>query len=249
VSSTLVVAKDYKYSDGVWSNQVAETFQLVNEKRTSYIVSAGYITQQVQSEYSFYDRAAPASTTPETPPPYYFPDATFRYDPAYTLQLTAQGTTDYAASGSSSVQVTTADFNPATGQFDTTTTTVAGNAPRAITVNSAFTSLVQQPTAGTLIDGCIDEHFVSGKASLDLPWAETAEEVNRATRRQMQRDSAMVRRVALAANPLMKIGDTVRLVDQKRTVAASHMLTGKKITRNTETGAANMQLTLEFWVR
>jgi hypothetical protein len=249
MTATLIAARDYKYTDGRWARDVAESFQLVDEKRTDFVISAGYVTEQTESEYSFYNRIAPSNATPETPPPYYFPDGTFRYDAAYSLQLTDRKTTSYASTGSSSLSVTTAVFNPATGQFDTTTITVAGNAPRATTVASTYTTTVQQPIAGTLIDDCIDAHYVPGKVGLNLQWAESQAEANTAARRQMQRDSAITRRVKCAANPQMRLGDTVELIDQKRDVAAKHVIVAKRTTRNLETGAADQQLTLEFWIR
>jgi hypothetical protein len=249
MTQTLVTQRDYKYSDGVWAAAVAETFQLVNEKRTDYTVEAGYITAQTESEYGFYDRAAPAPSLATTTPPYFFADGSWRFDQAFSLQLIAQKTTGYAATGTSNVTVVTATFNPATEQFETSSLTIAGNAPRATTVSSVYTTLTQQPQAGTLIDDCIDAHYVPGKVGLSLQWAENQTEVNTAARRQMQRDSAIVRRVKCAANPQMKIGQTVKIVDQKRTINAKHMLVAKRTSRNLETGAADMQLTFEFWIR
>jgi len=249
MTATLVSQRDYKYSDGEWASSLAESFQMLTERRTDYTVLSGYITKQVESEYTFYDRVAPASTTPETPPPYYFPDGTFRADPAYTLQLTAQKTTSYAATGANNLTVISSVFNPATGTFDVTSTTIAGNAPRATTVNSSYTTLVQQPQAGTLIDDCIDGHYVPGKVGLSLQWAETQSEVNTAARRQMQRDSAIVRRVKAAADPTKRIGDTGLLVNQKRSINTRHLLVGKTTTRDLATGAADCQYSFEFWIR
>ncbi len=247
--STLVTTRDYKYSDGAWSKDVSESFQQTSEKRTDYTVEAGYITAETASEYGFYDRQVPKPSVATTSPPYFFADGTWRAEQFFSLQLIAQTTTGYAASGSGNVTVVTATFNPATGQFSTETITIAGNAPRVTTVNSAYTTLVQQPQAGTLIDSCIDAHYVPGKAGLTLQWAESQTEVATATRRQMQRDSAIVRRVKCAANPNRRPGDTVDMIDQKRSIDARHMLVGKRTTRNTETGAADDQLTLEYWIR
>lgn len=249
MTSTLVVARDYKYSDGAWAAPLEESFQLISERRTDFTVLAGYITEQTESTYEFYDRTAPSSETPEAPPPYYFADGTFRVDPAFTLQLTSQKKTSYAASGIGNITVITSTFDPATQTFDLTSTTLAGNAPRATTINSAFTSLVQQPQAGTLIDDCIDGHYVPGKVGLSLEWAESQTEMATAIRRQMQRDSAIVRRLKLAANPLMRIGHTYDVIVSKRAIDARHMLVGRKIARNLETGGADMWLTLEYWIR
>jgi hypothetical protein len=249
MSDTPISTRDYKYSDGLWAEPVAETFQLVDEKRTDYTVLGGYILRQVEAEYAYYDRLAPASPTPENPPPYYFPDGTYRVDPAYTLQLTAQKTTSYTATGTNNLSVTTSVFDPTTGQYNTVTTTISGNAPRATTVNSSFSTLVQEPQAGTLIDDCIEGHYVPGKVGLSIEWAESQAEMSTAIRRQMQRDSAIVRRVKCATNPLMRIGQTIKLVVPKREIAARHVLVGKRSTRNLETGANDMQLTLEFWTR
>lgn len=249
MSSTLVRAFDYKYSDGAWAAPLEETFQVISERRTDYTVLAGYITEQTDSTYEFYDRVAPSSTTPEAPPPYYFPDGTFRAEAAFTLQLTSQKKTSYAASGIGNITVITSTFDPATGTFNITSTTLAGNAPRATTINSAFTSLVQQPQAGTLIDDCIAGHYVPGKVGLSLEWAESQTEMATAIRRQMQRDSAVVRRVKCAANPSMRIGHTFDVIVPKRTIDARHMCVGRKIARNLETGGADMWLTLEYWIR
>jgi hypothetical protein len=245
----LIAPRDYKYSDGTWAAAVAETFQLVNEKRTDYTVEAGYITAQAESEYGFYNRAAPRPTPATTAPPYFFADGSWRTDQAFSLQLIAQKTTGYAATGTSNITVVTATFNPATGQFETSSLTIAGNAPRATTVSSVYTTLTQQPQAGTLIDDCIAAHYVPGKVGLSLQWAENQTEVNTAARRQMQRDSAIVRRVKCAANPQMKVGQTFKVTNQKRSIDAKHMLVSKRTTRNLETGAADMQLTFEFWIR
>jgi hypothetical protein len=249
MTETLRTTRDYKYSDGLWAADVAETFQLVNEKRTDYVVEAGYITSQMESEYGFYDRAAPRPPDATTAPPYFFADGSWRFDQAFTLQLIAQKTTGYAATGTSNITVVTATFNPATGQFETSSLTIAGNAPRATTISSVYTTLTQQPQAGTLIDDCIDAHYVPGKVGLSLAWAENQAEVNTAARRQMQRDSAIIRRVKAAADPTKRIGDTGLLKNQKRSINAKHLLVSKRTTRNPETGAADCQYSFEFWIR
>jgi len=64
----------------------------------------------------------------------------------------------------------------------------------------------------------------------------------------MQRNTAIVRRVKHAANPLMKIGHTIRLVDPARGLDARHILTRRTI-EMTDAGAADEVLEMEFWTR
>lgn len=249
MAKQVVVQNDHKYQSTVWRSDREETFQEIEQERTDYGITGGYIARQTESKWEFFNKPAASTPTPQSPPPYFFGDATFRANPAYTKQLTEVKTTSYESQGGNSIAVTVEEYDPVTGTTSGGTNVIFGTLPAAITRNSVFSRLVQRPISGTMIDGCIDAHFVPGRTALNLEWAEDEDDIARATRRQMQRDSAVVRRLRCAANPLMRVGQIIMLIDLGRSIRAKHVLVAKKTTRNWETGDATAQLTLEFWPR
>lgn len=241
-------AFDYKYADKDWRSEVEETYQLTVQKTTEYTVVDGQINRVKEFTWEFADPLAAASTDPINGTTYFFADNTWRVAPAYSFQATGVKTTTYEASGLNSYQVTVDDFSPLTGATTRTTSLAAGAGPPAPTINTALSGLISQTSFATLTDSCLDD-FVDSKKALRFAWAETAEELARAARRAMQRDSAIIRTIKMPTNPLIKIGDTVRLVDPKRSLDALHLVTARAIANNLDTGDSTMTLTLEYWVR
>lgn len=243
-----VQAYDYRYGDLDWRSEIAETFRMVKDVKTLYSSTFGTLTGTKETRTEWADAMAVAPADPLTSPPYFFADSTWRRDPAYTFQAVLVTTVTYQQTGPDSYQQITVTLDLLTGETSTDVQTFSGIPPRVQTVNTALTSLVVQPTFGTLEDDCLDE-FVESKKSLTLKWAETDQEFSNSIRRQMQRDSAIVRSWTMAANPLIKIGHTVRVIHPKRSIDALHIVTARTITRNSETGDCSMKLTVEYWVR
>jgi hypothetical protein len=246
--TTIVVQNDFKYAVNDWRLDQQESFQMVKGIHAEYVSSYGRLSGSQETTTEWEDAPAVAPADPLTYPPYRFADGTWRKDPAYTLQATLVRTVTYQPTGPDAYQVTTVTLDPLTGETTTDVQNFSGMAPQSQTINTSLTSLVVQPTFGTLTDDCLSE-FVDSKASLNLKWAETAEELSNSARRAMQRDSAIIRSLRMAANPQMQIGDTVRLVVPKRDIDALHLLTGRTITRDCDTGDCTMALQLEFWIR
>lgn len=239
---------DYRYGALDWRSEQVETLQVVKDDKTIYSSTFGTLTATQQTVTEWADKEAVAPADPLTSPPYFFPDNTWRKDSAYTFQPTSVRTVAYQATGPDSYQVATTTLDPLTGQTSTDVQTFSGITPRVQTVNTALSSLTVQPVFATLTDDCLDE-FVESKKSVTTLWAETNTEMQNQMRRQMQRDSAIIRSWSMAANPQMKMGDTIRLVHPKRSIDALHILRDRTTTWNSETGDCTMRLTVEYWVR
>jgi hypothetical protein len=183
---------------------------------------------------------------PNTGPPYFYQDGNYRVDAAFIFQKTHIKTTTYEAISATSYDVTIDDYDVLTGVHTITHATIDGKLPLALTLNSALSNLIQRPLVGTLDDNC---GFVPSSTPLNLPWAESASDIGVAAKRANQRATAILRRVKGKANPLIRIGDTVRLIDARRSLDANHMTVARVISINQETGEASMTLDLEDWTR
>jgi len=247
--SILIYRHDFKYSTCDWRADVAETFQLVSKRTTAYTVANNQISRAQVATYSYANPLAAAGSYPfEDGPPYWY-GTTFRRDPVDTFQLTSTSTITYEAYGPGSFLVTVVDVDALTGAITRTTSIQQGTAPLPTTINSALSRLILQPIVGTLVDNCITEHFVSFKKAVSLPWAETIEEVQTQLRRMAQRDSAIVRTLGGPWNPLIRIGQTVHVVDPVRLIDGNHLVVQTQGSRDGVTGVASMKLTGEFWTR
>jgi hypothetical protein len=114
--------------------------------------------------------------------------------------------------------------------------------PLAPTVGSPLRWARIPITAQIAITDCA---FVDSKASLDLPWAETVEELTSAGIRAAQRSMAIIREFDRAWNPLMKPGDALVLTSRRHGIVAErHIITD---TKGTVDIGADMHVTAEFW--
>lgn len=245
----LIEVHDYRYGDLDWRSEEAETFRVTKNVRTQYVQDEGRLSATRETTTEWEDAAAIAPTDPAASPPYLFADGSYRRDPAFTFQVTLIRQVAYQPQSLNDYQTTTTTFEPLSGEPASTEVSVSsGQIPMAPTINTALSTLVVQPVIATLTDDCLDG-FVESKKALNLQWAETEDDFTRQARRAMQRDSAIVRTIRMATNPQIKIGDTVRLVIPKRGIDALHLVIGRSITNNLETGDSTMTLTLEYWVR
>lgn len=242
----LLAAYDYKYEPQVWRADIEESFQKTKQSRTEYTVVDGQILRTVELIFEW--ESAKAANSPQLPDPpltFLYVDKTYRKDPAFIFQLTHRKTTTYEALGESSYLVTIVDRDILNNTETTEIRIIDGRIPLAPTVNSALTNLIQQPISTVLSDNC---DFIETKTTLDNQWLEDDQDATKAARRKLQRETAIIRRVKHAANPLMKLGDTVRLVDEKRGLDKRHVLARRSITVN-EDGAADQVTELEDWIR
>lgn len=237
---------DYKYEARVWRADVEESFQQKKETRTEYTVFDGQILRTVETIWEFADAIAAASVQlPDPPATFIFVDGTYRKDAAFVFQKTHIKTTTYEAYGEASYLLVIEDFDVLAGTITRTQSIIDGKVPLAPTLSSALSNLIQQPISTELDDNC---DFLETRTVIDNQYLESADDAARAARRKLQRETAVVRRVKHRANPLMKIGDTVRLIARKRGLDARHVLTRREIAL-TEDGGANQTSELEFWTR
>lgn len=256
MSVRLVAIHDYKYAPGVWRGDIAETFQKAKQVKTDFTVVDGQVVRTRETTWAW--ASALAAKTPQIPEPpatfLYAVDATsgvttaggsYRANPTYIFQKVLIRTTTYSAYGDGAYLVHVATYDVLTGITTYTSSIVDGKIPLSPTVNSALSNLIQQPVVGVLDDNCdsIPTTTVIGDA-----YIEDNDDAAKVARRRMQRETAIVRRVKHAANPLMRLGHTIRLVDDKRGLDARHVLTGKSVTIDAE-GGADEVLELEFWGR
>jgi len=239
-----LAAYDYKYEPSVWRKDVNEAFQLIKKVKTDYTVVDGQIVQSVATTWTF-DSAIAQRSVQLPPPPvtFLYVDGSYRADPAFIFQKTHVTTTTYSAYGETSYQLTIDDYDVLNNKLTRTVSIVDGKLPLAPTVNSALSNLIQLPVSAELDNNC---DSVPSTLVIDNAWAEDPTEAGRVERRALQRATAIVRRFKHGANPLMRIGHTVRLVDAKRALDARHMLT-HKTTVVGEEGGADQTTEVEFW--
>jgi hypothetical protein len=238
---------DFKYQAAIWRADVAESFQKTKQTRTDYTVVDGQVVKTVETTREFADAVAAVSPqfVPEPPATFLFFDKTYRKDSAYTFQKTHIKTTTFEAYGNDAYLVTIDDYNVLTGTTTRTVSIVDGKIPLAPTINSALTNLINRPILNTLEDNC---DSIDSRTDIGNAWLEDTSDAAKATKRKLQRETAIVRRVKHAANPLMKLGHTIRLVAPKRGLDARHILVQRTITTD-ENGAADEALSMEFWTR
>jgi hypothetical protein len=238
---------DFKYENRTWRADVQESFQKTTQNRTDYTVEDGQIVKTVETIWAFADAVAAASSQlgAEPLPSFLFFDKTYRKDPAYTFQKTHIKTTTYSAYGDSSYLLTISDYDVLTGKTTRTVSVVDGKMPLAPTINSALSNMVQRPIISDLEDNC---DFIGSKTDIGNAYLEDGSDAARAAKRALQRVTAIVRTVTHPANPLMKLGHTVRLVAEKRGLDARHILTRRTITLD-ENGSAQQTTDFEFWTR
>jgi hypothetical protein len=246
MATNVVVRHDYKYEPRLWRADVEESFQKTKQTRVDYTVADGQVVKTVETVWEFADAIAEVSAqTPEPPHTFLFIDGTYRKDSAYVFQKTHIITTTWSAYGDGAYLLTIEDYDVLTGKTTRTVSVVDGKIPLAPTINSSLTNLIQQPILTNLEDNC---DFVNTRTDLANGYIEDGTDASKAAKRRQQRDTAVVRRVSHAANPLMQIGDTIRLVAEKRGLDARHVLTHKSITVD-ENGAADQKSEMEFWTR
>lgn len=240
---------DFKYETRVWRSEVAETLRQKKQVRTEYTINpaSGQIVETIETTWEF--QSAKAERTNQLPDPpgggtFLYIDGSYRANAAYIFQKTRIKTTLYEAYGDTSYRLTIEDRDVLNNVVVRSTSIIDGKAPLAPTVGSALTTLIQQPITGILDDTCGD--YVPSTTVLDGAYLEDSSDAAKAARRKRQRDTAIVRRVKHGANPLMKIGQTIRLADQKRTLDARHILVGKTLEMR-EDGGADETLEMEFW--
>jgi len=241
-------AYDYKYEARVWRKDVAESFQKTKTVKTDYVVNDGQIAETIETTWEF--ASAKAARTNQLPDPpggttFLYIDGSYRKEAAYIFQITHIKTTTYQAYGTDAYLLTIEDRDVLNNTVTTTTSIIDGKAPLAPTVNSALSNLIQQPILNVLDDNC---DFIPGTDTIDGTYLDDGSDAAKAAKRAMQRNTAIVRRVKHAANPLMKIGHTIRLVDPARGLDARHILTRRTI-EMTDAGAADEVLEMEFWTR
>ncbi|MDQ6892200.1 MAG: hypothetical protein M3167_06290 [Acidobacteriota bacterium] len=235
---------EWKYGAADWRRDLAETFGLLKIQSTKYRVVDGEIVETVDTITEYEDPIAGVPANPDGPPDLYA-DGSYRADPVFQFINTHIVTTTYQATGPDSYTAQIDDFNILTGETTHRTVSINGSLPVAMTKGSVLSNLTQQPIVATLYDPC---DFVSSKLAYTVEFAETEDDLSAVARRKMQRATAIVRKVTLAANPLIKIGDTVRLVSTQRLLDGLHIVVGRTITVD-PVGDAKMLLELEFWTR
>lgn len=244
---TNVIARyDYKYGATDWKKDVQETFQQISEDGTLYAVSDGQIVQTIETIWEW--QSAVAEKSPQLPDPpatFIYADKTYRKDAAYIFQRTHVLTTTYEAYGDTAYKKTVDDFDVLRAQHTITVSIVDGKIPMAPTVGSPYSALINQPITEVLEDNC---DFIETRTTIDSQYLQNWAEGATAARRKLQRETAVVRRVQMPANPLMRRGQTVRLVSRKRGVDKRHVLARRTITID-ENGGAVMVPELEDWVR
>ncbi len=237
---------DFKYELALWRKDIEESFQQTKQVTTNYTVVDGQILATVETTWEFADAiAAKSPQLPDPPTTFLFVDNTYRKDAAFVFQKTHIKTTTYEAYGDTAYLVTIEDYNVLTRETTRTVSIIDGKIPLAPTINSALTNLILQPITIILEDNC---DFIESRTTIDNQWLESADDGATVARRALQRETAITRRLKQAANPMMKIGDTVRLIDEKHGLDARHMLTRRSITLD-ENGAADQVTEMEFWTR
>lgn len=239
---------DYKYEPRLWRKDVEEAFQTKKKVETLYTVVDGQVVQTVETLWEFASAKAARSVQLPDPPggtSFVYIDGSYRADPAYVFQKTHVKTTTFEAYGDAAYIARIEDLDVLANTITREVRIIDGKIPLAPTQNSALTTLVQQPITGVLDDNC---DYVPGTTTVSGGYLEDATDGSKAARRALQRATAIVRKVRHGANPLMKIGQTIRLIDPKRGIDARHVLVGRTI-ELTEEGGANEMLELEFWIR
>lgn len=239
-------AFDYKYGTADWRADAVETFQKTKEVRTKYTSSDGQLIRTVETTTSWASGLAEVATNPITGPPYLYADGQFHADVSEIFQVTQIKTSTYEEFSENSYQVTIDTFDVLKNKHTITHQIIDGKIPLAPTRKSSITALILRPLVGQLLHQC---SWVPDSVQLDLPWAENSTEMGRAAKRQWQRDSAPVRVIQMPANPLMKLGHTVRRIDAARSTDCMEVIVGVKHTVSSETGKATTELTLEHWAR
>jgi hypothetical protein len=245
VSDKVLARFDWKYGGKDWRLDQAESFQQTRDIQTDYTVVDGQILKTVETTREFADAIAGVPINIRTGPPYLFADGSFRKDPHFIFQKTHIKTTTYEAFGDGAYRLTIEDLDVLTGKITTSVSVIDGKIPLAPTVKSALSNLTQIPVLGILDATC---DYVDTKEAVTVIYAGDDGETARAAKRRMQRATAIVRTVKRAANPLIRVGNTVRLIDAKRVLDARHMVVARTITIK-EDGGADMTLTTEYWTK
>lgn len=235
---------EFKYGPKDWRRDVGETWGQLSNESTSYVVVDGFIVQSSTTRTEWEDPIAGVPATPQGPP-YFYADGTYREDAVFRFLATHQITSTYKATGPDSYVVHISDYNILTGKTTEKDVTINGTLPVAETIGTALSNLTQQPIVATLYDPC---DFVDSKDAYMVEFAESEEDLNAVGKRRMQRATAIPRRVTLAANPMIKIGDWVRVICSSRALDGLHIVVGRTIVIDS-TGSATMSLDLEFWTR
>lgn len=180
---------------------------------------------------------------------FFFADGGFRELSVDQFAIAQLKITEHEAVGTGGYSVATTVHSLIGGDVDRVFQVVPGKIPLAPTRRSALTAFVQSAYTSVITDDCVTQDFVqSARTAIDLPWAEDQSDVQRAATRRMQRATAIPRQVTLRANPLMKVGQTLRLIDATRGLDSKHLIVGRRITMD-PSGGAMMELDLECWVR
>jgi hypothetical protein len=243
--STVTRARfDYKYGEKDWRKDPVESFQRTKEIRTAYTTFDGHIVRTVETTREWASAEAQVASDPIAGPPYFYADGKYHADVSEIFQTTHVKTITYESYSATSYQITIDDFDVLLNKHTITRQVIDGKIPLAPTIKSALTNLTQRPIVGTLNHQC---EWVENTVPLDLPWAEDSSDMAKAARRKAQRDSAIVREITAPANPLVKIGHTIRLVDAPRSIDAKHVLVNKVAKYDSRDASLKDELTLEYW--
>lgn len=235
---------NYKWAGNDWRKDDAETFQRTKEVRTTYTVFDGHIVRTVETTREWASAEAQVAADPVAGPPYFYADGKYHADVSEIFQTTHIKTITYESYSATSYQITIDDYDVLLNTHTITRQVIDGKIPLAPTTRSALTNLIQRPLVGTLAHTC---EWVDNTVPLDLPWAEDPSDLSKAARRKAQRDSAIVREISAPANPLVRIGHTIRLIDAARSIDARHMLVNKAAKYDSKDASLKDDLTLEYW--
>jgi hypothetical protein len=235
---------DFKYGSSDWREDREETFRKTQQVRTQYTVVDGQVVRTVETTTSYASALSAVGTDPTVGPPWFYADKTYRADPAYKFQDTRIVTTTYEELSGDSYQVTIDDFDVLAGTHTITHKIIDGKIPLAPTKGSSLTNLLLRPVVVQYIQTC---DFVENSTSIDLQYAETEDEMSAAVRRQRQRDTAVVRELDIPANPFIRAGHTVRLIDAGRSIDKRVIVVGGKVTHSADTARATTHLVTEDW--
>lgn len=242
--STLDAIFDFKYGAADWRGDRQEIFQEFQKTLKHFDVVDGQVIRTVETTIEFASALGRVNLTPVIGPTYLYADKTFRADPVFIKQITRIKTTTVDTFSENSYRVTIDDWDVLPDIHTITHETRDGKVPLALTKNSSLTNLVLRPIVGTLQQEC---GFVGNTTPLDVPFAETEEEMTAVAHRQRQRDTAVVRELDMPLNPFIKGGHTVRVINRGRSIDKRLIVVGGKASHSADTGRALGHLVTEDW--
>jgi hypothetical protein len=232
------LVRDFKYGPRDWRKDPEEAFQKTKQTLTRNYVVDGQLVKAVVRESGFGNQAASVTAFP-------FADSSFRAKPEDSFQPLKTTVSTFEAYGDRAHIVSIVSFDPLTGEVSRNTSIADGDVPLAPTVRSILSSLQSRTILASIEDNC---GTIDSRTDISSQWAQSITDASTMIKRRVQRETAIVRRFTHAANPLMKLGDTLRLVSERRGLDALHILVQRTISVD-ENGAGNETLTTEYWTR